>query len=96
MAKFDHDAARWQTFLRQAEVARRSALGGYLTPTDLKGLEKRGATLGLEQHEIAAIIALSAETWRQAPVASKSGYEGVDLQLGKGKRRSAQHSRQAR
>lgn len=62
MAKFDHDEMRWKTFLRQVEGARQSALGGCLTPTDLKGLKMRGETFGLEKHEIEAIIALSAET----------------------------------
>lgn len=64
---------RRETFTKQVTVARKCAPGGYLTPTDISGLTKRGLGYGLGQAVIDEIIALSAETWRNAGAASALG-----------------------
>lgn len=71
MTTIEPTLRRRETFAKQVAVARKCALGGYLAPVDILGLTKRGLGYGLDQFVIDEIIALSAETWRNASSASR-------------------------
>lgn len=73
MTTLDPTIRRRETFTKQVVVARKCAPGGYLTPVDIKGLTKRGTSYGLERSVINEIIAVSAETWRDALSVSNLG-----------------------
>lgn len=64
MTKVEQSAALRTTFSAYVATARKCAPAGYLTSADVKGLVRRGNSLGLDTAAIDEIIALSAENWR--------------------------------